>query len=259
MLSQLLRLLKSGDRKSLASVGYWIGELLSDLLVGIDAGEHAQEVPVYYEHLADLVVDAKSSSIVSPSKWRTVTSKVIYMHHLKSLAVTKVEQENGRSYKIVWERAASPVLTACARDVIYLLIHNKLPIRERMFRIGLATDPYCESCPSAEICDIEHFFCSCPRVAEVWQEVRAMVVRVVGMGSGLCSDWELVNLHFPNSRGAQQAVWLLGTFVGMVWDEIFIRRGPELKKEHFFGFLKYKYKMAVELGFPLDVLPGLAM
>ena len=99
---------------------------------------------------------------------------------MKSLAVTKVEQEAGRSYKTAWERAASPVLTACARDVMYLLLHNKLPIRERMFRIGLATDPYCDVRTSAEICDIEHFFCSCSRVAEVWQEVRAMIVRVGG-------------------------------------------------------------------------------
>jgi len=45
----------------------------------------------------------------------------------------------------------------------------------------------------------------------------------------------------------------------MVWEELFIRRGPELEKEQFFGFLKYKYKMAVELGFTLGILPGLAM
>ena len=255
MLSQLLRMLWSEDRKSLAHVGYWIGELL----VGIDAGEHAQDVPVYFGHLVELVVDAKSGGFLRPSNWRTVTSKAIYMHHLKSLAVAKVEQEAGRSYKTVWERAASPVLTACARDVLYLLIHNKLPIRERMFRIGLATDPYCDSCLSAEICDIEHFFCSCSRVSDVWQEVRAMVVRVVGVDCGLCSDWELINLHFPSSLGAQQAVWLIGTFVSMVWDEIFIRRGPGLKKEQCFGFLKFKYKMAQELGISLGIWPGLAM
>lgn len=104
------------------------------------------------------------------------------MHHLKSLPVTKVEQKAGRSYKAAWERAASPVITACPRDVIYLLLHNNLPIRERMFRIGLATDPYCDSCFSAEICDIEHFFCACPRVSGVWKEVRPMEEGVVGVG-----------------------------------------------------------------------------
>jgi hypothetical protein len=98
------------------------------------------------------------------------------------LAVAKLEQEVGLSYKNVWERATSSVITASDRDVLYLLIHNKLPLRERMFRIGLAIDPYCEACPSAEICDIQHFFCSCLRVSGVWLEVRATMVRVIGVG-----------------------------------------------------------------------------
>ena len=159
-------------------MGYWIGELLDDLLLGIGAGEHAQDVPGYFEHLAELVVDAKSSDLVRPTNWKAVTSKSIYMHHLRSLAVAKVEQEAGRSYKTAWERAASPVLTACARDVLYLLIHNKLPLREKMFRIGLAADPYCEACSSAEISDVHHFFCSCSRVSDVWLEVRALIVDI---------------------------------------------------------------------------------
>ena len=57
------------------------------------------------------------------------------------------------------------------------------------------------------------------------------------VGCDHCSDWELVNLLFPSSSsmGAKQAVWLVGTFVGMVWEELFITRGPGLRKEPFFG------------------------
>ena len=36
-----------------------------------------------------------------------------------------------------------------------------------------------------------------------------------------------------------------------VWEEIFVKRGQSLKKEQFFGFLKFKYKMAQELGMSL--------
>ena len=38
------------------------------------------------------------------------------------------------------------------------------------------------------------------------------------MGCDICTDWDLVNLHFPSAGWAQQAVWLIGSFVGMVRD-----------------------------------------
>ena len=61
------------------------------------------------------------------------------------------------------------------------------------------------------------------------------MVRVVGVGCGLGSDWELINIHFPSSMGAQQAVWLIDTFVGMVWDEIFIfKKGTRAEERTMF-------------------------
>ena len=258
MLSQMLRLMKSGDRKSLGHVGYWIGELLCDLLPGIDDGEHAQELPAYFDHISQLVADAKACDFINQSNWRGLTSKTLYMQLIKSKPVPKVEQEAGFSYKEVWRRVSCSVLTPSARDSLYLLIHNKLPVRERLFRIGLAVDPYCEVCPSAEVCDIEHFFCSCCRVSQVWQEVRAMLGRIVGVNCDNCSDLQLVSLQFPGSLGVRQGVWLMGTFVSWVWEEIFIRGAPVLKTEHFFGYLKFKYKIALQLGFVLGVLPGIA-
>ena len=89
MLSQLLRLLKSRDRKSLGHVGYWLGELLGDLLPGIDGGEHALEVPVYYEHLSLLVADAKADEIIKQNNWRALTSKIIYVQHIEVQAYCK--------------------------------------------------------------------------------------------------------------------------------------------------------------------------
>ena len=97
----------------------------------------------------------------------------------------------------------STILTISARNVLYLRIHNKLPVRERLVRIGVAINSYCDVCPGAEICDISHYFCSCVRMAAVWQEVRAFLVGMVGGRSQLCSDLELLMLQFPKSRGGE--------------------------------------------------------
>ena len=37
----------------------------------------------------------------------------------------------------------STVVDIKARDVMFLLLHNKLPVKERLLRIRLKPDPYC--------------------------------------------------------------------------------------------------------------------
>ena len=258
LLSQLIRLLKSGDRKSLQHVGYWVGELLGDLVVGIDGGDHANDLPEYYAYVADVVVEAKVSELISIGGWRSLTCKSIYKEHAKKFPVSRVETEAGISYKDVWRRLSSPVLTAVAKDVMYLLVHNKLPIRERLFRIGLANDPYCEYCPGGIISDVEHFFCSCSRVNHVWGWVRARLVEMLGVNSANASNWELLNLHLPRSGNEKETVWLIGTYVERTWEDIFVHGRAWLRGEQFFGFLRFKYK-ADQFGarMPLNVIPGL--
>ena len=151
----------------------------------------------------------------------------------------------------------SPVLTAGARDVLFLLIHNKLPVKERLFRIGLALDPYCELCPGGIVADVEHFFCSCVRVAPVWSWIRGKIVGLMGASGATVSDWELVNLFLPDSFRTKDMVWLLGTYVAKVWEEVQVRGKLRLRFETFFGFLSFKYREA-NLGSRLflGVIPG---
>ena len=88
-----------------------------------------------------------------------ITNKMVYGEMTSSLPPPKVVMESDLDYKLTWYRLHSPVVDARARDVMYLLIHNKLPVPERLFRIRLKNDPYCRTCVGgAEIADVEHFF-----------------------------------------------------------------------------------------------------
>ena len=260
LLSQLLRLLKSGDSKSMGHVDYWIGQLLGDLVMGFGRGQHAEVIPEYFAQLARLVADALASDLLSGSGWREVTNKLIYREHAESFVVPKVERETGVEYKRVWRMLMCPVLTARARDVLFLLVHNKLPVRERLFRIGLVVDPYCEHCPGGVVCDVEHFFCTCDKVAPVWAWVRGrLLVLMAGNGANV-SNWELINLFIPDSSRSKDMVWMLGTYVAKVWEEIQVRGKLRLRLEVFFGFLTFKYREA-QLGsrLPLGIIPGLQL
>ena len=99
-------------------------------------------------------------------------------------------------YGIVWARLHGPVVCVRARDVMFLLLHDKLPVVERLFRIRVRNDPYCQSCVGAEIADVEHFFCLCEKVRRVWVWVRNEVMKHVGQQQD-ASDWELLNLFLP--------------------------------------------------------------
>ena len=102
--------------------------------------------PEYINHVADLLVETQISEIVTTENWNTITSREIYEKLANSFPTPKVETEAGVCYRIIWSRLASPVLSSAVREVLFLLIHNKLPVKERMFRIGKEVDPFCDEC-----------------------------------------------------------------------------------------------------------------
>ena len=123
--------------RSLCHAGFWIGELIGDLVLGFDRGDHAVHLPEYFAILADLVLESRKSDLLCIVSWRGLTNKMIYLNHAEKFPVPKVDFVAGVAYRDAWRRLTSPVLTSVARDTLFLLLHNKLPINERLFRIGL--------------------------------------------------------------------------------------------------------------------------
>ena len=141
LLSQFLRLLKSRDSKSVSHIGFWIGDTLGDLVPGIETGIHADLIPDYFSNLEFLVVEGRVADLVTSLCWKTTTNKKLYLEHTKDFTMTKVETEAGFSYDKIWQLINIPVLTPGVRDIAFLTIHNKLPVRERLFRVGIVPDP----------------------------------------------------------------------------------------------------------------------
>ena len=87
-------MLKSDDSKTIGNVGYWIGDLLGDLVNDLDQGEKARNVTGYFLHLADIVAEAKLSGLLTSTNWRTLTNRQIYRHHVTMFSPAKVERES---------------------------------------------------------------------------------------------------------------------------------------------------------------------
>merc|ERR1712208_115529 len=165
----------------------------------------------------------------------------VYAEITSSFPPPKVVRESSRDYSVAWKRLHSPVVDGKARDVLFLLIHNKLPVKERLFRIGAKNDPYCLKCAGAEVSDIVHFFCTCEAVWNTWSWLKRQLMQLGNMGASV-DDGDVVNLLFVNSRHDAEIVWLVSSYVLYVWEIVHVRK-VEVKLDKFFGFLTFKYKM----------------
>ena len=256
LLSQFLRLLKSNDTKSIGHVSFWIGDSLTDFLPGTDNGVHPTDIPNYYHNIEYLITMARVDDDFV-SNWRLITNKQLYSSCIQSLPSTKVEEKAGISFENAWKRIHGPILDSASRDICYLLVHNKLPVKERQFRVNLIEDPLCSICPGAQINDIDHFFCSCIKVREVWSMIKNTIINMTGRSPP--PDCQLLRFLFPKCNSENEFVWLIGNYVGEVWKELHLNEETVLKKEEVFGYLKYKYK-ADQLGARLQLgnIPGIS-
>ena len=256
LLSQLFRLLKSSDDRAISHIGFWIGYLLADFLPGLDSEPCSAVVPEYFADIEFLIIEGRMEDIVTVSEWKILTNKKIYCRKMENGSPPKIEIEAGISFDNVWRCISQPVLSSSAADISFLLVHNKLPVTERLFRVGLKIDPYCNACPGAVICDLEHFFCSCIRVETVWQWVKDKINTLL---RGAPENSELIRFMLPPTCSAEkEIVWLLGTYIEKTWKDLYISGGDRLKTNEFFGYLKFKYK-ADQIGarHSLDYIPGL--
>ena len=252
-LSSLVRLLKSDDRKSAEHVWFWIGEILVDFLPNMH-GQHARRVPSFYDNLAQLFIEARLEETFTPLNWTIISNRMIYRDYVRKFKDVRVSLDSK-----AWKRLFSSGLTSSTLESMYLLMHNKLPLVERLFRIRLANDPYCSVCLNflgvPVISDRHHFFCLCQQVSELWTSVKQLLNEILNESYG---DLELLLLSFNSEVFEKEAVWLISTYVYELW-RVFVNTGFLPCKEQMFGFLKFKFKVD-QLGSrsKLRDIPGLS-
>ena len=170
----------------------------------------------------------------------TLTNRLIY-RSLCAFPEPKIIQENANiDFAVVWRRLYGPAVPYGNRDILLRLIHNKLPVQERLCRIGLSNDPFCLFCTGQIVADRVHFFCGCVRVHVCWSWLRLLVTQQCQTMSQ-SSDWELLNLAYPNNTHANEISWLLSHYVEYAWNH-FLHNDTELDRKKLFGFLSFKYK-----------------
>ena len=124
---------------------------------------------LYFTTMADYLASAIVTGFLEPHNLKDITNKKLYTY-FSNFPLPKVVRDapSKVDFRSVWERLYSGVLNMEERQICYLLIHNKLPIQERLFRISINNDPYCTVCLEAVVADREHTFCDCLMVHGAW-------------------------------------------------------------------------------------------
>ena len=113
LFSQLYRLIRSGEKKTLGHAFYWLGDILVSLAPNINIRQlRAQETPDYFAYIADLVVEMQISEKVTAGTIKNLTNKIVYAEMTSSFPPPKVVMQSNRDYSTAWKRLHSPVQTA---------------------------------------------------------------------------------------------------------------------------------------------------
>ena len=157
---------------------------------------------------------------------------------LKKFPTPRMSENSPADYSLVWKRLHNNLFPSTDLECLFLLINNKLPVQERLNRIGVVDSLHCLYCPGSVINDVTHYFTSCLRTERVWSWIRTLIAKMIFIGN--TSDWELLNLLFPRDAKDGTVTWIIGTYIGYVWQ----RRndGKDFNFDNFFGFLTFKYK-----------------
>ena len=247
MVSQCLRLIRSAGIKSIAHLDFWMGALFQDCAPHLGQGLMAKDTPEYFLKISESVALLMTSDVLTVQSLNRLNNRIIYRSFAEFPPPKIVEKNSMINYKLVWRKLWSVNFSMEETNTLYLLINNKLPIPERLFRIGVKNDPYCSHCPGLEIADIPHLFCSCIRTTDVWLWLRSRILKMFNMNQ--ITDWELLNLVLPAIRKENVVVWVIGVYVNYAWQALMIN-DDIVKIDKFFGFLTFKYKqMQSSLGF----------
>ena len=256
-LSNVLKLLKNGDDKAFGHIWFWISECIADFFPGKSVIQQGSKVPGYFLSLALLVTDARLTGIISETNWRLVNNKLIYRKHPNWLIPVKIERDIGISLDNSWANLNKIPYGSRRHEITYLLVHNKLPTKERLFHIGIEQEPYCSYCLDelgmAMVSDLQHFFCCCGRVASIWNGIKTCLENLLHVPSLPLKDLDLISLNFSHQSNAREIIWLISWYVSEIWYMSRGKNSEHLSRGKFFGFLQFKYKNDFKKGLVGDI------
>ena len=159
---------------------------------------------------------------IAIGKLKKVTARDLYRGFTSSFPPPKVVFKFDVDWDIVWKRLQYSVLDHASREILFLILHNIIANKDRMYRFNMAASPNCLTCGVVQ--DNNHLFCECVSVREAWFWIRQRLLSLLPPEAARTSNFELLHFMFVESMLDREAVWLLGIYVKLVWDNVICKK-----------------------------------
>ena len=237
-IKQFCRILDEEGGRGRKHVKYWIGMYLGGYIPDLRPGPHSERVPPYYQHFRKLLEYAIIEELVNPEELEKVKVKELYKGMTETLPPPKVVYKYNLPWDDVWRRINHPVLDVERKELMFLLVNNVLPTRERLLRMGMRQDALCEEGDGVE--DREHLFCTCRRVQVAWAWMKRKIINIYPL-NGALSDLELLNLVIAGGIELE-LVWFITNYIFYVWNQRERKNNTEINLEKFQIHLRQELK-----------------
>ena len=222
-LSQTCRLLAKPGNKQYNHLKYWIGIYVKEYFPDMAAGPHAEIISPYFKHMKELLLAGIVVGDIDVRRLNKTTAKYLYSSFTSSFPPPKVVYKYEVNWDKVWMRLQSSMLEPRAREILFMIIHNIIPNRDRLFsKFNMAPDPFCLHCRVLH--DNSHIFSECQLVREAWFWTRQRLLDMVPQENASTSNFEFINLMFDSYVLENEVIWILGIWVELVWNFVICKK-----------------------------------
>lgn len=152
-----------------------------------------------------------------------VSCKSLYSGYTSTFPPPKVIYKYDIDWDRVWGNMQSAMLEPRGKEILFMIIHNIVPNRERLFsKFNMVPNHDCVQC--GELHDNVHLFCACQLVREAWFWVRQRLLDLLPNTSANTSNFEFINLMFECAALENEVIWMLGIWVQLVWDFVICKK-----------------------------------
>ena len=231
LLRQSLRILQRPASNCYLHLGHWLGFALQDTFPQLVACCPSL-LPRFPLHKA--MLEALEEGLLreeyDPKDLESASSKKIYQSRAADvIPPPKVEDKYPHvDFRgLVFPRLRYNILEAEPKDILYCLVHNIQPTRERLFEQKRAGNAFCPlpQCQD-KVQDREHLFCSCSLVCEAWVWLRTKLLQLLPstIGAVGTTNEEFLLLQFPKDSKDKEVVWVLGNFCDIVLKIVVVKK-----------------------------------
>ena len=185
----------------------------------MDNGPHSPVIPEYFRHVLNLLREVIEFEQIDVKDLRLCNVKQLYQEMISTLPPPKcVYKHVNLPWNSVWTKLENPVLDSATKDLMFLIVHNIIPNRQRLYRLNKAQNELCQntkclvlrdsSGPLPEnlnsrssmaipvggpIQDNEHLFCECENTKQLWAWVRSKLLLMMPDNFKSLSNFELLH------------------------------------------------------------------